>query len=57
MEDLEAAIKVVTHALSFDPESMEQLQLEVAEKEALGQAKVVLWTDIRTNQPKALKIL
>ena len=43
MEDLGEAIKVGSHASAvLDPEAMEQLQMEVAEKEVLGQAKVVL---------------
>ena len=35
---------------------MAQLQAEVAEKELLRQAKVVLWDDIKKMLPKALKI-
>ena len=56
VSDLEEAIEVGLHALSLDPEAMEQLQSEVKEKEALDQAKVVLWEDIRKNPPKALTI-
>ena len=56
MEDLEEAIEVRPHLSDLDPEAMEQLQAEVAEKEALGQAKVVLWDDIKNDPPKALKI-
>ena len=56
MEDLEAAIKVGPHISVLDLEAMEKLQAEAAEKEALGQAKVVLWEDIKKNPPKALKI-
>ena len=56
MEDIEAAIKVGPHVLALDPEAMEQLQLEVAEKEALGYIKEVLWEDIKKDPPKILKI-
>ena len=47
MEDLEAVIEVGPHISALDPEAMEQLQSEVTEKEALGQAKVVLWEDTK----------
>ena len=56
MADLEDAIEVGPHVSALDPEAMAQLQAEVYEKEALGQAKVVLWEDIKTNPPKTLKI-
>ena len=56
MDDLEEAIEVGLHVSALDPEVMKQLQLEVKGKEALGQAKVVLWEDIKKNPPKALKI-
>ena len=36
MEDLEAAIEVGPHVLALDPEAMEQLQPEVAEKGSSG---------------------
>ena len=56
MEDLGEAIKVGSHASAvLDPEAMEQLQMEVAEKEVLGQAKVVLWEDIKNDPPKSIK--
>ena len=42
MQDLEEAIDVGSHVSALDPEAMAQLQPEVKEKEALGQAKVVL---------------
>ena len=56
MEDLEEAIEIGLHVSALDPKAMEQLQSEVKEKEALGQAKVVLWEGIKKNPPKALKI-
>ena len=46
MQDLEEAINVGPHVSALDPEAMAQLQAEVKEKEALGQAKVVLWNNI-----------
>ena len=56
MKDLEAATKVWAHMSTLDPEVTEQLQSEVAEKEALGQDKMVLWEGIKKDPPKALKI-
>ena len=35
---------------------MGQLQAEVAEKGLKGQARLILWDDIKNNPPKALKI-
>ena len=55
MQDLEEAINVGPHVSALDPEAMAQLQADVKEKEALGQAKVVLWNDIKKRPPKALK--
>ena len=57
IEDFEAAIEVGYHVSALVPETMGQLQADLAEKEALGQAKVVLWEDIKKNMPKALTIL
>ena len=42
MDNLEEAINVGPHVSALNPEAMEQLQSEVEEKEAQGQAKVVL---------------
>ena len=56
MEDLEAAIEMGPHVSALDPETMKQLQLKVTEKEALGQAKLVLWEDIKKDSQKVLKI-
>ena len=56
MDDFEADIEVGPHVSALDPEAMEQLQSEVMEKEALGQAKVVMWEDIKKDPPKALKM-
>ena len=55
MTDLEEAINAGSHVSALDPEAMEQLQMEVAEKEVLGQAKVVLWEDIKNDPPKSIK--
>ena len=51
VENLEVAIKVGPHVLALDPEAMDQLQSKVVEKEALGQAKVILWNDIKKYLP------
>ena len=41
---------------ALDPEVTGQVQAKVAGKEALGQAKVVLWYDIKNDPLKTLKI-
>ena len=41
---------------ALDPEAMGQLEAKVAQKEALEQARVVLWDDIKNNPPKVLEI-
>jgi len=53
---MSAAIALGPHVLAMDPEAMQQLQQEVAEKEKKGQCWVVLWIDIKHNPPKHLKI-
>ena len=53
---MEAAIKVGHYIPALDSKAMEQLQLEVSGIEMKGQARVVLWDDIKDNPPKGMKI-
>ena len=55
-KNLEAAIEVGPHISAMGSEVIEQLQSEVAENESKGQAKIVLWDNIKNDPPKALKI-
>jgi hypothetical protein len=53
---MQAAIDRGPHVSTLDPEAAEQLRLEVAEKVKKGQARLVLWNDIKHNPPRELKI-
>jgi len=53
---MEQAIAQGPHVSALNPEAMAQLAAEVAEKEKKGQARVVLWDDIKDNPPPELKI-
>ena len=54
--EMQAAIDRGPHISAMDPDAMEQLQAEVEEKVANGQARLVLWDDIKNNPPMELKI-
>jgi uncharacterized protein YeeX (DUF496 family) len=53
---MQAAIDRGPHVSALVPEAMKQLQLEVNDKVRKGQAKVVLWDNIKDDPPKQLKI-
>ena len=53
---MQAAIDRGPHVSALIPEAAHQLDLEVAEKEKKGQAKLVKWADIKHNPPPNLKI-
>jgi hypothetical protein len=55
-EQIEAAITRGPHISALDPEAAAQLRAEVDEKVKLGQARLVMWDDIRHNPPPQLKI-
>jgi hypothetical protein len=55
-EEMQAAIDRGPHVSALVPEAIKQLQLEVNDKVRKGQAKVVLWDDIKDDPPKELKI-
>jgi hypothetical protein len=55
-EEIQAAIDRGPHVSAMDPEAMEQLQQEVHKKVKKGQARLVLWDEIKKNPPTELKI-
>ena len=57
VQEMLEAIENGPHASSMDPEAMDQLKKEVEQKLTKGQAKLVLWDDIKDNPPEQLKIL
>jgi hypothetical protein len=56
--DVHAAVNRGSHVSALDPEAIKQLQMEmeIAEKERIGQCKVVLWEGIKDNPPEQLKV-
>jgi hypothetical protein len=54
--EMQAAIDRGPHISALVPEAIEQLNAEVAEKVANGQARIVMWDDIKHNPPIELKI-
>ena len=56
VREMQAAIDRGPHVSALDPDAMLQLQSEVAEKVSNGQARLVLWHDIKHNPPPELKI-
>ena len=54
--EMQAAIDRGPHVSALVPEAIEQLHEEVQDKVKKGQAQVVLWDDIKNDQPKELKI-
>ena len=55
-DELQSAIDKGPHVSALVPDAMRQLQLEVEEKVAKGQVRVVEWDDIKHNPPPELKI-
>ena len=56
LEEIQAAIDRGPHRSALDPEALQHFKDEVQEKVAKGQARVVLWDDIRGNHPRQLKV-
>ena len=57
VEELQAAIDWGPHQLALMADTIDHFQIEVAEKVAASQAKVVLWEDnIRSNPLPQLKV-
>jgi hypothetical protein len=55
-EEMQVAIDRGPHVSALFPEAIKQLQVEVKDKVKKGQARVVLWDDIKNDPPKELKI-
>ena len=55
-KEMEAAINRGPHVSALVPAAIEQLRLEVEDKVRRGQARLVLWDDIKCNPPPQLKI-
>ena len=55
-EEIHAAVERGNHISARSKAAIEAYQLEIKEKVARGQAKVVLWDDIKDNPPRQLKI-
>jgi hypothetical protein len=56
IQQMQAAIDRGPHISALAPDAAKQLDLEVAEKVAKGQARLIKWSDIKHNPPKNLKI-
>ena len=56
VDQMKAAIARGPHVSALVPDAMAQLDIEVQEKVANGQARVVKWSDICHNPPPQLKI-
>ena len=56
VQEILEAIENGPHASAMDPEAMAQLKEETEQKLKKGQAKLVIWDDIKDNPPEQLKI-
>lgn len=56
LEQMQSAIDRGPHISALVPDAMAQLDIEVKEKVANGQARIVHWNDIRHAPPPQLKI-
>ena len=55
-EEMQAAIEEGPHMLDVVPEVMAELALEIEDTVRQGQAKVVLWEDIKEDPPEELTV-
>jgi hypothetical protein len=55
-ERIHAAVEQGPHVSALEPDAIAQLKTEIAEKERIGQCRVVLWDDIKDSLPEQLKI-
>ena len=55
-EEIQAAINRGPHKSALEPDAIAHFAAEVADKVAKGQARVVLWDDIKFNHPPRLKV-
>ena len=56
VEEIQAAIDRGPHKSALEPDAIAHFAEEVADKVAKGQARVVLWDDIKLNHPPQLKV-
>lgn len=56
IDQMTKAVERGPHQSALDPEAMEYFEKEVMEKVAQGQARVVLWDDIKDAPPPQLKV-
>ena len=57
LAEIQAAINRGPHKSASEPDTIAHFAQEVADKVAMGQARVVLWEDIKANHPRHLKVL
>ena len=55
-EEIHAAVERGNHVSARSPEAIEAYQMEITKKIEKGQAKVILWEDIKDNPPEQLKV-
>ena len=56
LDEIQAAIDRGPHKSALEPDAIAHFAEEVADKVAKGQARVVLWEDIKENHPRQLKV-
>jgi hypothetical protein len=56
IQEIQAAIDRGPHQSALGPDAIKHFAEEVADKVARGQARVVLWDDIKHNHPRHLKV-
>jgi len=56
LDEIQAAIDRGPHKSALEPDAIKHFAEEVANKVANGQARVVLWDDIKHNHPSQLKV-
>ncbi len=56
MSEIEAAIERGPHQSAMEPDALEHFAEEVSNKVNRGQARVVLWDNIKSNHPRHLKV-
>ena len=55
-KELQAAVDKGPHTSALHPDAIDQITTEIADKVTSGQARVVLWDDIKDDPPAKLKI-
>ena len=54
--EIEAAVERGAHQSAKSDECMAQLKAEAEDKDRRGQARIILWDDIKKNLPPQLKV-